>query len=76
MAKNLSDYLLFIDADDTLVFANEAAFPPLTQDLYYVNWNTSDYGKHILLVGNHLNWTGKALFTNESDALNAAAERF
>ena len=42
LAKNLSDYLLFIDADDTLVFAVEAVLPPLSEGAYYANWNVSN----------------------------------
>jgi glycosyltransferase involved in cell wall biosynthesis len=34
LAKGNGDYILFMDADDVLAFEGEAAFPPLTQDLY------------------------------------------
>jgi len=36
LAKDKGDYLLFIDADEFLVFENDFTFPELTADVYFV----------------------------------------
>lgn len=59
LAKNHGDYLLFIDADDTLEVDSSVDFNDLENDLYTVCWRLSDQGlaRRTLLVNNHLNWS-------------------
>lgn len=57
LAKGKADYILVIDADETLRFDPDFKLPDLDQDLYYI---TTEYGgtkyARIQLVNNHLNW--------------------
>lgn len=41
LAKGKCEYILFMDADDTLEFEDEPSFGELTEDLYYM-WRGSD----------------------------------
>lgn len=54
--KNL-DYILFIDADEVLVFEKDFKLPVLTKDFYYIQTNFANtlYNR-IQLINNHLNW--------------------
>jgi glycosyltransferase involved in cell wall biosynthesis len=57
LAKNKADYVLFIDADETLSFAPNFTLPNLDQDFYYIR---IQYGgmtyTRTMLVNNHLDW--------------------
>jgi glycosyltransferase involved in cell wall biosynthesis len=54
LAKGKGDYILFMDADDTLEFAGEMKWPPLTKDLYLFWRGGKDFGylKPQLVRGN------------------------
>ncbi len=57
LAKNKGDYLLFIDADEVLVFADNFVKPNLDKDAYHIT--THLYGTDYIrlqLINNHLNW--------------------
>lgn len=57
LAKNKGDYLLFIDADEELIFSEDFVKPILEKDGYYI---TTDFSNtryvRLQLVNNHLNW--------------------
>lgn len=57
LAKGKADYILVIDADETLRFDPDFKYPTLDKDLYYI---TTEYGgtryARIQLVNNHLDW--------------------
>ncbi|MBS4167622.1 glycosyltransferase [Parachlamydia sp. AcF125] len=57
LAQSKGDYLLFIDADEVLLYAPDFKFPHLDKDFYYV---TTEYsGTHyarVQLINNHLKW--------------------
>ena len=66
LAKGKGDFLLFIDADEVLVYDENFQFPKLDRDFYYFNIKneksgsiTSEYLR-VLLINNHLNyrWEG------------------
>ncbi len=65
LAKNKGDYLLFIDADERLIFTSAIDKAKLDMDCYYSFVRVSDqeksekyvHGQRILLANNHLNWT-------------------
>ncbi len=65
LAKNKGDYLLFIDADERLIFTSAIDKTKLDMDCYYSFVRVSDqeksekyvHGQRILLANNHLNWT-------------------
>jgi glycosyltransferase involved in cell wall biosynthesis len=46
LAKGKGDYILFMDADDTLEFEAKCAFPPLTYDLYNMWRGTKSFSYH------------------------------
>ena len=64
-AKNKGDYLLFIDADERLLFTSGLDKTKLDMDCYYCFVRVSDqekgekyvHGQRFLLANNHLNWT-------------------
>lgn len=64
-AKNKGEYLLFIDADERLVFVSDFDKTKLNMDCYLSFVRVFDqetrekylHGQRILLVNNHLNWT-------------------
>lgn len=62
LAKNKADYLLFIDADETLIFSEDFTLPQLHHDMYYVpmEFHGTKYSK-ALLVNNHLPWIWKGV---------------
>ncbi len=43
LAKGKGDYILFMDADDTLEFEGEAKFPSLSKDLYHMVRGTKSF---------------------------------
>lgn len=57
LAKNKGDYLLFIDADEQLVYDENFVKPKLEMDSYYITTHLSgtDYVR-VQLVNNHLDW--------------------
>ncbi|MBS0629314.1 MAG: glycosyltransferase [Verrucomicrobia bacterium] len=57
LAKNKGDYLLFIDADEELVFTQNFVKPPFVKDSYYIQTHLSgtDYVR-LQMINNHLNW--------------------
>src|SRR5579883_1017327 len=57
LAKNKSDYLLFIDADEELVFAKPLQKSKLNKDAYIASlWEEGSRGKRCLLINNQLEW--------------------
>ena len=56
-AKNKGDYILFMDADDQLLFPSDYKWPELDKDFYYVQFNHSGtkYNK-MQLINNKLEW--------------------
>lgn len=57
LAKGKADYVLIIDADDTLEFPRGFRFPHLDKDIYYIlfeDWGTRYYRTQ--LVKSSLNW--------------------
>lgn len=56
-AKGKGDYLLILDADDSLVYPQEYSLPPLDKDFYYltIDYNGVKYARP-QLINNHLNW--------------------
>jgi glycosyltransferase involved in cell wall biosynthesis len=47
LARKKADYILFIDADDRLVFAKDFSLPKLNQDLYYIAQQVKDPERHV-----------------------------
>lgn len=56
-AKNKGDYLLFIDADEQLIFPENYHWPDLNKDFYFIDskYSGTTYNR-IELVNNHLDW--------------------
>jgi len=56
-AKGKADYVLFIDADEYLVYDDDFALPELTKDYYYLvlTWPGSSWSK-ISLIKDTFNW--------------------
>ncbi|PJD96764.1 MAG: glycosyl transferase family 2 [Parachlamydia sp.] len=57
LARGKADYLLFIDADETLLMAPDFKLPPLDKDFYFITteYSGTKYGR-VQLINNHLNW--------------------
>lgn len=57
LAKGKADYLLFIDADETLTYTKDFKKQPLTKDFYYIQseYNGTNY-KRVQIVKDGLNW--------------------
>jgi len=57
LAKGKADYLLFIDADETLLMSENFKLPPLNKDYYFITteFSGTKYGR-VQLINNHLNW--------------------
>lgn len=65
LAKDEADYILFIDADDELVFSKDFKMPDLDRDFYYIV--LADRGvkyKRIQLINAKLNWEWKGVIHN------------
>jgi len=61
LAKNKGDYLLFVDADEILLFSENFSLPNLDKDVYYMTVkqiNAADI-RRVALVKNSLNWQWK-----------------
>ena len=62
LAKGKADFILFIDADETLVFEENFSFPYLDKDFYFFSVLNEIEGqllseyKRILLIDNSLDW--------------------
>jgi glycosyltransferase involved in cell wall biosynthesis len=57
LAKDKGDYLLFIDADETLEFINSFSLPLLDKDYYVaILHNKAFLSTRILLVNSHFDW--------------------
>ena len=56
-AKGKGDYLLFIDADEVLVYENNFSLPPLDKDFYFIltHFGGTHY-QRVQLINNHLDW--------------------
>ena len=57
LAKGKADYVLFIDADDALVYEKDFKLPSLDKDFYYImtHHNNTIYARN-QLINNVLNW--------------------
>lgn len=69
LAKSHGDYLLFIDADETLVFSPEFSLPNLDQDCYYIPTHArgTQYGR-VQLISNRLGWRWEGVLHEYLDA--------
>jgi glycosyltransferase involved in cell wall biosynthesis len=57
LAKNKGDYLLFIDADEYLVYAPDFKLPLLDKDFYYIMMDGGGtFHARTHFINNHLNW--------------------
>ena len=66
-AKDRGDYLLFIDADERLVFLEEEVFSSFEFDCYLIDIhqeNRTIY-QRIALINNHLNWAWEGVLHEE-----------
>ena len=67
LAKNKGDYLLFIDADECLVFYESFAMPELTSDCYLICIQTREklifYRR--MLIKNDLRWSWEGVVHEE-----------
>ncbi|MBI5345791.1 MAG: glycosyltransferase [Chlamydiae bacterium] len=63
LAKNKGDYLLFIDADEYLAFANNFKMPILDKDSYMIEIKepTGTIFQRMFLINNSLNWQWKGV---------------
>ncbi len=67
LSKNKGDYLLFIDADEELVFSENFVMPSLDKD-YYVAityCNETCYSHRILMINHCLQWEWKGVLHEE-----------
>lgn len=57
LAKGKADYVLFIDADETLTFDTDFKLPKMDKDLYYImaDYSGMQYAR-VRLINNHLDW--------------------
>lgn len=57
LAKGKADYILFIDADEVLIYDEQFSMPTLVDDFYYIQtiFNGMTYNR-VQLVRNALNW--------------------
>lgn len=63
LAKDKSDYLLMIDADEILEFSDQFSLPVLDKDFYHMivrQMHAADI-KRITLINNHLQWQWKGI---------------
>jgi glycosyltransferase involved in cell wall biosynthesis len=63
LAKEKGDYLLFVDADEILLFEKNFSLPSLDKDVYYIpvrQLNAADI-KRVALVKSCLNWQWKGV---------------
>jgi len=61
LAKNKADYLLFIDADEFLIYEDQFEMPVLSKDFYYININCfkTEYKKIFMVKTDHeWRWQG------------------
>jgi len=69
LAKHKADYLLFIDADEILVFSSDFDKKKLDKDYYFVNVFDNDPDALIfqrgILINNHLEWAWKGILHEE-----------
>lgn len=58
LAHNKGDYILFMDADDTLVYPKDYRWPSLDKDCYYmtIHYSGSRYTR-IFLIKNSFDWS-------------------
>ncbi len=62
LAKDKGDYLLFIDADEELIFSEDFKKPALEKDFYYVPVKHQGSEElRILMINNHLPWEWKGV---------------
>ncbi|MEM7175906.1 MAG: glycosyltransferase, partial [Chlamydiota bacterium] len=75
-AKDKADYILFIDADEVLDYANHFTLPHLDRDVYYYTVRQIDAAdcKRVLLVNSALNWQWEGVLHEalKSDAIQTA----
>ncbi len=83
LAKDKGDYLLFIDADERLVFTSDLEKEKLDMDCYlcFVRVYDSEYkgtylqGQRVLLANNHLNWAWKGVMHENLDSSEAKKQQ-
>lgn len=71
LAKEKGDYILFIDADETLAFSPEFSLPTLEKDFYYIttSFGGTSYGR-VQLVKADLDWQWIGVLHETIDAPN------
>lgn len=68
LAKGKAEYVLFIDADETLVYDQNFTLPKLTQDFYYITTEYSGTNYHrAQLIKNSLNWAWQGVLHEAID---------
>lgn len=74
LAKGKGEYVLFIDADETLQYEKDFKCPPLTKDFYFI---TTEYGgtnyHRVQLIRNALDWKWIGVLHEAVDCSNAAS---
>jgi len=57
LAKDKADFILFMDADENLVFEKDFALPSLEKDCYYITvYNSLFGGQRTFLINSALDW--------------------
>lgn len=72
LAKDKADYILFIDADETLIYDKDFALPILDKDFFYIQtqFNGTTYNR-VQLIKSSLNWQWKGVLHEVIDTSEA-----
>jgi glycosyltransferase involved in cell wall biosynthesis len=67
LSKTKADYILFIDADEMLLFPDEFTMPDLNKDHYFIQIMQPDGSQYfrVFLIKNELNWQWKGVLHEE-----------
>ncbi|MEI8124266.1 MAG: glycosyltransferase [Parachlamydiaceae bacterium] len=72
LAKNKADYVLFIDADEALQYADNFSMPDLVLDSYFITIRMENGDVHrTFMVNNHINWKWKGVLHEAIDCKEA-----
>ncbi len=62
LAKGKGDYVLFIDADEELIYGESFKLPKLDKDFYFIETSLGETKyKRVQLINSHLNWQWKGV---------------
>jgi glycosyltransferase involved in cell wall biosynthesis len=76
-AKNKADYLLFIDADERLIFKDCFVMQSLDKDCYFVTYRHGDCDSHrVLLINQHIPWRWEGILHEELKTSQAKSSAF